>query len=174
MGTISSNGHSFRTMAWIALLISYIDALHIVTFSFLTVQKNHALLRVTKLPENGLCGHICRSNIFPTGYTGSKGSSVTPCTVTGTSWQCVVQYCKLNIMILDVKCTAPSCNHRHGIPQTIEYYLNWVTNIGNCSLWSCIFMPTLPISVISPDCMGLPSMTSTCLLSFYSCGGIRW
>jgi len=47
-------------------------------------------------------------------------------------------------------------------------------NIGNCSLCSWIIIPTLGICGISPDLIGLPSMTSTCDFSFHSSSGIWW
>ena len=110
-GTISSRGCSFNTLASIALLILYNDALNTDNRSSLTVQKNQVPFNVTIFPRNSLCGRISGSNISLAKYTGSGDSSVTPCTVTGASWQCVVQYCDPNITVFDANRTAMSCYH---------------------------------------------------------------
>jgi len=47
-------------------------------------------------------------------------------------------------------------------------------NIGNGSLWSWIIIPILAICVMSPDSMGLLSITSTCHFSFRSWSGMWW
>jgi len=78
------------------------------------------------------------------------------------------------VTILDVNRTATPCNHNQGIPRSAGYCPNFVVNIGSCSLWSCIFMPTLAIWVISPDSLGLPSITLTCFVAFGSSRGIWW
>jgi len=46
--------------------------------------------------------------------------------------------------------------------------------IGNWSSWSCILIPTLAVCILSHDSIGLPSITSTCLLSLSSWRGIWW
>jgi len=84
-GTISSRGHSFNSLASIALLISYNDALNTVNRPFLTIQKNEDPFNITIFPSNGLWARISGSSIFLAKYTGSGGSSVTSCTVLGAS-----------------------------------------------------------------------------------------
>jgi len=46
--------------------------------------------------------------------------------------------------------------------------------MGSCSLWSWIVTPNVAMCVISPDSLGLPSVTSTCRCSFNSWCGIGW
>ena len=46
--------------------------------------------------------------------------------------------------------------------------------MGNCSLWPWNIITSVAIYVISPDSMGLPSITSSCHFSFNSWSGIWW
>jgi len=118
-GTISSKGRFFKSFASMALLISYIEALNTVSLPFLTVQKNEAPLSMTSIPRNSRRGRISVLNTYLTWYTGSGGSFVTPCTVSGASWQGVMQYCDLNVTVFDAKRTATSCSRNHEIPRII-------------------------------------------------------
>jgi hypothetical protein len=85
-----------------------------------------------------------------------------------------MQYWNLKVMVFDAKRTATSCNRSQGIAGTFGSCSNFVWNIGNCSLWSGILMPTLAICVIFPDSMGLPSMTSIFHFWVNSWRGIWW
>lgn len=118
-GTITSNKRSFTSFALIAVLMSYKAALIIVSFPRLTVRNNEAPLSVTISPQNGLWGQICRSNISSAWDAGSGGTSLTPWTATGASWQRVMQYCDPNVTSFDAKCTTTSCSRSQGIPITI-------------------------------------------------------
>jgi len=119
-GIISSKGRSLRSFASIASLLSWRDALSIVSFPFLTVWKNETPLNMTIFPQNGCCCRICGLDIPPHwGYTASGGSHVTLFTVTGASWQVVVQFCDLEVTVFDANYTATSCNRIQGIPRTI-------------------------------------------------------
>jgi len=118
-GTISSKGRSFISFASIALLISWSDALNIISFPFFGVLKKDDPLSITMFPQNGLCGRIVGSNTSLTEYAGSRGSSVTSWTVTGALLQCVGQYWEPNVTVFDAKYTATSCNLSQGIPTTM-------------------------------------------------------
>jgi hypothetical protein len=52
-GMTSCNGLSLRSFASIALLISYKEALRMVSFPYLTVRKNEAPFNIMILPRNG-------------------------------------------------------------------------------------------------------------------------
>jgi len=47
-------------------------------------------------------------------------------------------------------------------------------NLGNCSLWSWIFIPSSAMCQISSESIGLPSITWTSGFSFYSWSDIWW
>jgi len=117
--TISSRGCSFRSLASIALLISYRDTSISVSFPLLNVWKKENPLSITMFPWNGGCGYICGLYIPSSwGSTGSGGSSVTPSIVTGAWWQCGMEYCNPNVSIFDENHTTTSCNRSYGILRT--------------------------------------------------------
>jgi len=114
-GTISSRGQSLRFIAPIALLISYIEALKIVCHPLFNVWKTKAPFSTMILPCNGLHGPVCGWNMSSgTGKTDSGCSSITSWTVTGASWQCIVQYSEPNMTVFDAMhpTTSYHCNNR--------------------------------------------------------------
>jgi len=168
-------GHSLRSYALMAWLISYNDVLKIVSFPVLPVWKKQDSAKIYMYPANGHCGGSCGPNIpFPRGYTSSRHCSVTPWTVTGASRQYVVPYCEQHIIMFNAKCTAIWCNQSQGIPRSIGLCPRFVTNMGNYSLWSWISIPTLALCLMSPDSKCLPSMTLILGLSCNSSNGIWW
>jgi len=119
-GISSSNGPPIKSLASMALSMSYRDALNTVSFPFLTVLKDEDPLGITIFPRNSHCGLICGSDIPSFGeYTCSRGFSVTPCTVMVASSQCVVQYCDPKVAISNANSTATSCNRDQGNPLPI-------------------------------------------------------
>ena len=119
-GTISSRGHSFESFASIAIIVYYSNALNVVSFPFFTVRQNEDPLGMMIFPRCGSCGCICGlNNPFPLGKTGSGGSFVTPRTMTGASWQCVMQCCDPNGIVLYANHTTTSGCHKERISRTI-------------------------------------------------------
>jgi len=85
-----------------------------------------------------------------------------------------MQYCDPNVAILDANCIAASWSRNQRIWRTIGWSPNFVTHIGNHPLWSGNLTPTVAICVISPESIGLPSITSTCRMNFNSTSCIWW
>jgi len=141
---------------------------------FLNCSKEQRSMRHNDFISTTGLRACCGSNVVLGAWTGSGGSSEPPCTVTGASWQCVVQYWDPKGTVLDANCTVRSCTRNQGIPQTIGQCPNVVTNIGNCSLWSWIIIPSGAMCVICPDSIDLPLITSTCLRFLSSWSGIWW
>ena len=107
-GTISSKGRYLKSIVTISWLTSYSEALNTVSLPFFTVEEKGDPCSVTIFPQNSRWGRICGSNISLTGYTGSGSYSVTLCTITGASWQHVVQYWEPIVTVLDANRTATS------------------------------------------------------------------
>ena len=115
-GTISFRGYSLWTCAAIASLMSFIEAAKTVYFSVFTIWKQEDQLIITIFPRNGSCGQVgCSNTPSCREWISSGGFSVTPWTETGASWQCVIQVCDPNIMLLEANRTAPSYSHNQGI-----------------------------------------------------------
>jgi len=121
LGIIFSRGCALRSFLSTALTTSYIQAVKIWSFPFLTIRKNADRLSITKFPWNCRCGCISGWNFDSSeGWTNSGCSSITPWTVTAESGSCVVQHCGPNVTVFDANCTATWCNYSQGIARTIR------------------------------------------------------
>jgi hypothetical protein len=150
LGTISSKGLSFKSLASIALLMSDKDAWNIVSLSLLTDKMNEAPLRILISSRTGLWGRNCGAYISSSAKIifvwadWLRQSGRAPSETSGTPrWRITLHLASIPHVALHIAlqspfrhffslCWSPIWNKHSGIVANCDHTSEWVYCVHAC------------------------------------------